>query len=219
MMSVSRRTWLGLLASVAAATVAITPAVAQQPKKPNVVFILADNVGYGDLGAYGGGELRGAPTPNIDRLASEGLRLTQFLVEPACTPSRAALMTGQYSIRSGLSLIAIEGSPYTLSARAFTMGEMFKDAGYATAIFGKWHLGSAPQSLPTAHGFDEFYGIPPDISWDAATLRRHDGADALNPGATRRSSGPRAADRRGNGRRAIADRKAIHPGGARQYRL
>ena len=146
-----------------------TQAVAQQPQKPNVVFILADNVGYGDLGSYGGGELRGAPTPRLDRLAGEGLRLTQFLVEPACTPSRAALMTGQYSIRNGLSLIAIEGTPYTLPARAFTMGELFKNAGYATAIFGKWHLGSAPQSLPTAHGFDEFYGIPPDISWDAAT--------------------------------------------------
>jgi arylsulfatase A-like enzyme len=147
-----------------------TPAAAQQPpQKPNVVFILADNVGYGDLGSYGGGELRGAPTPRLDQLAREGLRLTQFLVEPACTPSRAALMTGQYSIRSGLSLIAIEGTPYTLPARAFTMGELFKRAGYATAIFGKWHLGSAPESLPTAHGFDEFYGIPPDISWDAAT--------------------------------------------------
>ena len=99
----------------------------------------------------------------------EGLRFTQFLVEPACTPSRAALMTGQYSIRNGLSLVAVEGSPNTLSANAFTMGEMFKSVGYATAIFGKWHLGSAPQSLPTAHGFDEFYGIPPDISG----MRRH----------------------------------------------
>jgi arylsulfatase len=89
-------------------------------------------------------------------MAREGLRLTQCLVEPACTPSRAALMTGQYSIRSGLSLIAIEGSPYTLPGRAFTMGELFKGAGYATAIFGKWHLGRAPESLPTAHGFDEF---------------------------------------------------------------
>jgi arylsulfatase len=148
---------------------AATQAVAQQPPKPNVVFILADNVGYGDLGSYGGGELRGAPTPRLDELAQQGLRLTQFLVEPACTPSRAALMTGQYSIRNGLSLIAIEGSPYTLPANAFTMGELFKSVGYATAIFGKWHLGSAPQSLPTAHGFDEFYGIPPDISWDAAT--------------------------------------------------
>ena len=137
--------------------------------KPNVVFILADNVGYGDLGPYGGGELRGAPTPRIDELAKEGLRLTQFLVEPACTPSRAALMTGQYSIRNGLSLIIIPGSDATLSARAYTMGDMFHGLGYATAIFGKWHLGGEPQSLPTAHGFDEFYGIPPDISWDSAT--------------------------------------------------
>ena len=146
-----------------------TPGVAQPEVKPNVVFILADNVGYGDLGSYGGGELRGAPTPRLDQLAREGLRLTQYLVEPACTPSRAALMTGQYSIRNGLSLIVIPGSPFTLPGKAFTMGELFKDAGYATAIFGKWHLGIDPQSLPTAHGFDEFYGIPPDISWDSAT--------------------------------------------------
>jgi len=137
--------------------------------KPNVVFILADNVGYGDLGPYGGGELRGAPTPRIDQLAREGLRLTQYLVEPGCTPSRAALMTGQYSIRNGLSLVLVPGSPNTLSARAVTMGDLFKSAGYATAIFGKWHLGSEPQSLPSAHGFDEFYGIPPDISWDSAS--------------------------------------------------
>jgi arylsulfatase A-like enzyme len=78
-------------------------------------------------------------------------------------------MTGQYSIRNGLSLIIVPDSPSTLPARAFTMGELFKGAGYATAIFGKWHLGGAPQSLPMAHGFDEFYGIPPDISWDSAT--------------------------------------------------
>ena len=160
-----------LIASTLVGVIAIiTTATAQAADtKPNVVFILADNVGYGDLGPYGGGELRGAPTPRIDQLAREGLRLTQFLVEPACTPSRAALMTGQYSIRNGLSLIIVPGSPNTLSARAFTMGEMFKGVGYATAIFGKWHLGSEPQSLPTAHGFDEFYGIPPDTSWDSAT--------------------------------------------------
>jgi arylsulfatase A-like enzyme len=148
---------------------ATTQAIAQQPQKPNVVFILADNVGYGDLGPYGGGELRGAPTPRIDQLAHEGLRLTQFLVEPACTPSRAALMTGRYSIREGLSLILLPGGPNTLSARAVTMGELFKSAGYATAIFGKWHLGKDPHSLPTAHGFDEYYGIPPDMTWDSAT--------------------------------------------------
>lgn len=136
--------------------------------KPNVVLILADNVGYGDMGPYGGGALRGAPTPRVDQLAREGLRLTQFLVEPACTPSRAALMTGQYSIRNGLSLIIVPGSQNTLSARAVTMGDLFKSAGYATAIFGKWHLGKDPQSLPAAHGFDEHYGIPPDESWDSA---------------------------------------------------
>jgi arylsulfatase len=83
------------------ALIGTAPTAAQQPQKPNVVFILADNVGYGDLGPYGGGTLRGAPTPRIDQLAREGLRLTQFLVEPACTPSRAALMTGRYSIREG----------------------------------------------------------------------------------------------------------------------
>ena len=160
---------VALLASLA---LVATPALAQQKpaqQKPNVVFILADNVGYGDLGPYGGGELRGAPTPRIDQLAREGLRLTQYLVEPACTPSRAALMTGQYSIRNGLSLIIVGGNANTLSARAVTMGDLFKGAGYATAIFGKWHLGKEPQSLPTAHGFDEYYGIPPDESWDAAT--------------------------------------------------
>jgi len=160
-----RSIWLGLL--VVLSFLLTTSASAQQ--KPNVVFILADNVGYGDLGPYGGGEQRGAPTPRIDQLAREGLRLTQYLVEPGCTPSRAALMTGQYSTRNGLSLVIIPGTPYTLPARAFTMGELFKGAGYATAIFGKWHLGIDPHSLPTAHGFDEFYGIPPDISWDSAT--------------------------------------------------
>ena len=96
--------------AVSAAILTALPAIAQTASKPNVVFILADNVGYGDLGPYGGGELRGAPTPRIDQLAREGLRLTQYLVEPGCTPSRAALMTGQYSIRNGLSLIVVPGS-------------------------------------------------------------------------------------------------------------
>ena len=132
------------------------------------MFILADNVGYGDLGPYGGGELRGCPTPRIDQLAREGLRLTQYLVEPGCTPSRCALMTGRYSIREGLSLIIVPGTPNTLSAKSVTLGDLFHGAGYATALFGKWHLGKEPQSLPTAHGFDEFYGIPPDASWDSS---------------------------------------------------
>ena len=156
----------GFVAAALAAMMLMTGAVAQAAdQKPNVVFILADNVGYGDMGPYGGGELRGYPTPRSDQLAREGLRLTQFLVEPTCTPSRAALMTGQYSIRNGLSLVSSPGSPFQLPAKAYTMGQLFKDAGYATAMFGKWHLGGNPQAVPTAHGFDEFYGIPPDTSW------------------------------------------------------
>ena len=175
--SISRRTLLASGAAVAAAGLApealVSAAMAQAAtgERPNVVFILADNVGYGDLGCYGGGELRGAPTPNLDRLAREGLRLTQFLVESTCTPSRAACMTGQYPIRHGLSLIASPGGPFQLSGGAYTMGDLFKGAGYATAMFGKWHLGATPESLPGAHGFDEFYGIPPDTSWnDAMTV-------------------------------------------------
>src|SRR6516164_4504041 len=166
-MAMSRNLPVHLLAFFLAVTVT-APTAAQQQQNPNVVFILADNVGYGDLGSYGGGELRGAATPRLDQLAREGLSLKQFLVEPACSPSRAALMTGQYSIRNGLSLVVIPNSPNTLSAQAFTMGDLFHNAGYATAIFGKWHLGKDPGSLPTAHGFDEYYGIPPDYSWDSA---------------------------------------------------
>jgi arylsulfatase len=176
---------LGLVGSFALAASLMTSCATAQPatetqstsgttsgaasgSKPNVVFILADNVGYGDLGPYGGGELRGCPTPRSDQLAREGLRLTQYLVEPACTPSRCALMTGRYSIREGLSLvIAPDSKLNTLHANSVTMGDLFHNAGYATAAFGKWHLGIQPESIPTAHGFDEFYGIPPDTSWDS----------------------------------------------------
>ena len=97
---------LGCLA-VGSLLVLLDSLQAQNGSKPNIVFMMADNLGYGDVGVYGGGELRGAPTPRIDRLAAEGLRLTHFLVEPGCTPSRAATMTGRYSIRSGLSLVLV----------------------------------------------------------------------------------------------------------------
>jgi arylsulfatase len=108
--------WKARPAVLASLVVAmVEPACTQQQQKPNILFILADNTGHGDLGVYGGGELRGAPTPRLDQLAAESLRLTQFLVEPACTPSRAALMTGRYSIRSGLSLVAVPGTAISLS--------------------------------------------------------------------------------------------------------
>jgi hypothetical protein len=99
-----RSSWIALVMIAAAGT-------ANAQEKPNVVLMLADNIGYGDIGAYGAGEVRGMPTPRIDQLASEDLRLTQYLVEPACTPSRAALMTGRYSQRLGLSTVIIGGTP------------------------------------------------------------------------------------------------------------
>ena len=124
---------------------------------PNVVIMLGDNVGYGDIGAYGAGEVRGMPTPRIDSIASQGLRLTQYLVEPGCTPSRAALMTGRYSPRVGLSTVIVAGTPNTLQAKEVTLGELFKSRGYATAITGKWHLGASEQSWPTRQGFDVYH--------------------------------------------------------------
>ena len=125
-------------------------------ERPNVVLMLADNVGYGDIGAFQGGEIRGMPTPRIDRLASEGLTLTQFLTEPGCTPSRAGLITGRHAHRSGLGSIIVAGTPNTLRDEEITMAELFKSVGYATAMTGKWHLGEEEQSLPTNQGFDEY---------------------------------------------------------------
>ena len=142
-------------------SLAAGPAEAQENQKPNVVIMLADNLGYGDVGCYGAGEVRGMPTPNVDSLASEGLRFTQFLVEPGCTPSRAGLMTGRYSIRVGLSKIILRGTANTLQAKEVTLGEIFKAEGYDTAYMGKWHLGSEKQSQPQNQGFDQWrYGPP-----------------------------------------------------------
>ena len=136
-------------------------AAAQETRKPNIVFILVDNLGYGDTGAYGGGELRGAPTPRIDQLAREGLRLTNFNVEPECTPSRAALMTGRMPIRSGLDgQVANPGSRGGLSPWEVTLPELLKQAGYRTAMYGKWHLGEENGRLPNDQGFDEWWGFP-----------------------------------------------------------
>jgi len=141
---------------VVLATAQDAAAAPKNADKPNVVLMLADNVGWGDIGAYGGGEMRGMPTPRIDRLASEGLQFTQFLVEPGCTPSRAALLTGRYAARAGLGTIIIGGTPNTLLEKEFTMAELFKSKGYATGMTGKWHLGSEEQSWPTRQGFDEY---------------------------------------------------------------
>ncbi len=133
------------------------PAFAQE-LKPNIVFILTDNLGYGELGVYGGGELRGAPTPRLDKLAAEGLRLTNFNVEPQCTPSRSALMTGRHPIRSGTTKV-VWGMLYGMTQWEKTMPELLSEQGYTTGMFGKWHLGDTKGRFPTDQGFDEWYGI------------------------------------------------------------
>jgi arylsulfatase A-like enzyme len=129
-------------------------------EKPNIVLIFMDNFGWGELGCYGGGILRGAETPRIDKLADEGLRLLNFNVEAQCTPSRAAIMTGRYAIRTGNAQVPLGVGAYGLTQWEYTMPEMLKDAGYATGMFGKWHLGDSEGRYPTDQGFDEWWGIP-----------------------------------------------------------
>jgi arylsulfatase A-like enzyme len=129
---------------------------AAQSRRPNIVLIFPDNLGWGEVGAFG--SVRGVPTPHIDRLAAEGIKLTNFNVEFSCTVSRAALLTGRYAIRTG----AAQERGITLWE--VTMAEALKSAGYATALYGKWHLGGTNWlkngRAPTDQGFDEWYGIP-----------------------------------------------------------
>lgn len=129
---------------------------AATPAQPNVVFMLADNLGWGDVSANNLGTRGDFQTPNIDELFGDGVNMTQFLVEPGCTPSRAGLMTGRYSIRSGLSSVILPGTPNTLSPNEYTLGHLFKDAGYNTMYTGKWHLDAEVPSQPQNVGFDEW---------------------------------------------------------------
>jgi len=129
-------------------------------KKPNFVLMLHDNIGYGDPGCYGGGVLRGAPTPRIDAMASKGIRFTNFNVEAQCTPTRSAILTGRLPIRSGTSFITPPGHIYGLAPWEYSLASLLSDEGYRTALFGKWHLGHSEGRFPTNQGFDEWYGFP-----------------------------------------------------------
>jgi arylsulfatase A len=138
------------------------PALQAQPDKPNIVVIFCDDLGYGDLGCYGHPSIR---TPNLDRMAAEGMRFTDFYsAAPVCTPSRAALLTGRYAARSGMASekrrVLFPDSTGGLPSSEITIAEALKAKGYATAIVGKWHLGSRPEYLPTRNGFDSFFGLP-----------------------------------------------------------
>ena len=144
-----------------------------QTTKPNIVLVLMDNLGYGELGVYGGGILRGAPTPTIDKLAAEGARLLNFNVEAQCTPSRAALMTGRYAFRTGNGSVPIDTPMYGLTQWEVTIPKMLAKAGYVSGAFGKWHLGHTEGRYPTDQGFDEWYGIPnstDEAYWPAGSM-------------------------------------------------
>jgi arylsulfatase A-like enzyme len=132
-----------------------TAAQAQDQAKPNILFIVSDDTGYGDLGPYGGGEGRGMPTPNIDKLADEGMTFFSFYAQPSCTPGRAAMQTGRIPNRSGMTTVAFQGQGGGLPAAEWTLGSVLKTAGYHTYFTGKWHLGEADYALPNAQGYDE----------------------------------------------------------------
>ena len=132
--------------------------VATHGRRPNILVILMDDVGWGDFGCYGGGVALGAPTPNIDRLAAGGLRLTSCYSEPSCTPSRASLMTGRLPSRHGLQRPPMYGEPGGLHDEV-TVAELLSAAGYVTQCVGKWHIGENRESQPQHVGFDDFYGF------------------------------------------------------------
>jgi len=182
--------------------------------KPNIVLVLMDNFGYGEIGVYGGGVLRGAATPRIDSIAQEGFQLTNYNVEAECTPSRAALMTGRYGIRTRQRR---DGPPrgvwYGITKWEVTLAEMLSDSGYATGIFGKWHLGDTEGRYPTDQGFDEWYGIPRSSDrafWpDSASFQKGSHPDAVftHVMSAKRGEQPKELEVYGRAKRATIDRE------------
>ncbi len=149
---------LALALGLALGTSAAAPALAQQTaKKPNIVVIMGDDVGMWNIGAYHQGLMAGR-TPNLDRLAKEGMRFTDYYAEASCTAGRAAFVTGELPIRTGMVTVGQAGAKIGLPAEASTIAAVLKDMGYATGQFGKNHLGDLNEFLPTVHGFDEFFG-------------------------------------------------------------
>src|SRR5262249_6876607 len=174
----SRTVWLGLLASIAATMMASMPAAAQQRQQaqpqqqqqtqqqqqqqqqqrpPNILVIMGDDVGWFNIGAYHRGIMSGK-TPNLDKLASEGMLFTDYYAEASCTAGPATFITGELPIRTGLTTVGQAGADVGIPAEAVTLATALKAQGYATGQFGKNHLGDLNKYLPTVHGFDKYFG-------------------------------------------------------------
>ena len=136
------------------ATLSIYPADARSAEKPNIVYILVDNWGWGDISIQGST----VPTPRIDAFARQGIRFTNFNIQNQCTPTRSAIHTGRLPIRSGTWKVAAPGEPQGMAPWEYTIAELLSDAGYATAMYGKWHIGDKDGRLPNDQGYDEWYG-------------------------------------------------------------
>jgi arylsulfatase A-like enzyme len=150
----SRYSTFRSILACSAISLAVMPAFAQEQSKPNILFIVSDDTGYGDTGPYLGGEARGMQTPNIDQLAKDGMMFTSFYAQPSCTPGRAAMQTGRIPNRSGMTTVAFQGQGGGLPAAEWTLASVLKLGGYDTYFTGKWHLGEADYALPNAQGYD-----------------------------------------------------------------
>jgi arylsulfatase A-like enzyme len=159
-MSIRKSLAAALIAVTSLTPLAAVPAFAQQPDstaKPNILVIFGDDIGQTNISAYSDG-LLGYRTPNIDRIAKEGMKFTDYYAENSCTAGRSSFITGQSPLRTGLSKVGVPGAPVGLQKGDITIAQALKPLGYATGQFGKNHLGDKDEYLPTAHGFDEFYG-------------------------------------------------------------
>jgi len=169
---------ISILRSIVSAALLLTGFIATSPaaEPRNIIIILADDLGYGDLGCYGHPSIR---TPHLDRMAAEGLRFTDFYAgQSYCTPSRAALLTGRLAVRSGLAgrpgpglHVLYSKDKGGLPPDEITIATALKTKGYQTACIGKWHLGHMPEFLPTSHGFDYFFGLPYSNDMDALNAK------------------------------------------------
>src|SRR5271154_569125 len=191
---------LGSLAIAAASVAVSAPATAQQQQRPNIVVIMGDDIGWFNIGAYHQGIMAGR-TPNLDKIAAEGMRFTDYYAEASCTAGRANFITGELPIRTGLTTVGQAGSPIGMPDEAPTIATALKALGYETGQFGKNHLGDLNRFLPTVHGFDEFYGYlyhldamedPAHRNTWTATTRRPCSPARANRRVARSSTSPRA---------------------------